>query len=70
MRFTGSGFRLGFHGLCFDIHLLPKVGAAWMPKGSQAEVMTPGQNDALLTRFCIFGSHKLILLRIKMAIAP
>ena len=27
------------------IHLLPKVGAAWMPKGSQAEVMTPGQNE-------------------------
>ena len=28
-----------------DIHLLPKVGAAWRPKGSQAEVMTPGQNE-------------------------
>jgi putative transposase len=28
-----------------DIHLLPKVGAAWMPKGSQEEVMTPGKND-------------------------
>jgi hypothetical protein len=27
-----------------DIHLLPKVGAAWMPKGIQLEVMTPGQN--------------------------
>jgi transposase len=27
------------------IHLLPKVGAAWMPKGSQAAVMTPGQNE-------------------------
>jgi hypothetical protein len=26
------------------IHLLPKVGAAWMPRGSQEEVMTPGQN--------------------------
>ena len=26
-----------------DIHLLPKVGAAWMPKGSQEEVMTPGK---------------------------
>ena len=23
-----------------DIHLLPKVGAAWMPQGTQAEVMT------------------------------
>ena len=28
-----------------DIHLLPKVGCAWMPKGSQVEVMTPGQNQ-------------------------
>src|SRR5919198_1429124 len=28
-----------------DIHLLPKVGAAWMPRGSQEEVMTPGQNE-------------------------
>ena len=27
-----------------DIHLLPTVGAAWMPKGTQLEVMTPGQN--------------------------
>src|SRR5215203_5007956 len=27
-----------------DIHLWPKVGAAWMPKGSQEEVMTPGKN--------------------------
>jgi transposase len=28
-----------------DLHLLPKVGAAWMPKGSQEEVMTPGKNE-------------------------
>jgi transposase len=27
-----------------DIHLLPQVGAAWMPQGTQAEVMTPGKN--------------------------
>jgi hypothetical protein len=27
-----------------DIHLLPKVGAAWRPKGSQEEVMTPGKH--------------------------
>jgi transposase len=26
------------------IHRLPNVGAAWMPKGSQEEVMTPGQH--------------------------
>jgi putative transposase len=28
-----------------DIHLLPKVGCAWMPKGTQLEVVTPGQNQ-------------------------
>lgn len=28
-----------------DIHLLPKVGAAWMPHGTQLAVMTPGQNQ-------------------------
>jgi putative transposase len=28
-----------------DIHLLPKVGAAWMPQGTQAEIMTPGTNE-------------------------
>ena len=28
-----------------DIHLLPKVGCAWMPKGTQVEVMTPGQHQ-------------------------
>jgi transposase len=27
-----------------DIHLLPKVGAAWMPQGTQLAVMTPGTN--------------------------
>lgn len=27
------------------IHLVPKVGAAWMPRGSQEEVMTPGQHE-------------------------
>jgi transposase len=27
-----------------DIQLLPKVGAMWMPKGTQVTVMTPGQN--------------------------
>jgi transposase len=28
-----------------DIHLLPKVGYAWMPKGTQMPVMTPGTNE-------------------------
>jgi transposase len=27
-----------------DIHLLPKVGYAWTPRGTQVEVMTPGTN--------------------------
>ena len=27
------------------IQLLPKIGAAWMPKGTQVEVMTPGTNE-------------------------
>jgi hypothetical protein len=35
--------------LCFadelDIHLLPKVGYQWMPKGTQVEVLTPGTNE-------------------------
>jgi putative transposase len=29
----------------WDISLLPKVGYAWMPKGTQVEVMTPGTNE-------------------------
>jgi hypothetical protein len=28
-----------------DIHLLPQVGYAWMPKGAQVAVRTPGQNE-------------------------
>ena len=28
-----------------DIHLLPKVGAAWMLQGTQDEIMTPGTNE-------------------------
>jgi putative transposase len=28
-----------------DIHLLPKIGAAWMPQGTQLAVMTPGTNE-------------------------
>jgi putative transposase len=28
-----------------DIHLLPKSGYQWMPKGQQVEVLTPGQNQ-------------------------
>jgi transposase len=28
-----------------DIHLLPKSGYQWMPKGTQVEVLTPGKNQ-------------------------
>jgi transposase len=28
-----------------DLHLLPKVGAQWMPKATQVEVITPGKNE-------------------------
>jgi len=28
-----------------DIHLNPKIGSCWMPRGSQTEVRTPGNND-------------------------
>ena len=28
-----------------DLHLLPKVGAQWMPKGTQVEIITPGRNE-------------------------
>src|SRR5262249_19092946 len=27
------------------IHPLPQVGAAWMPQGTQAKIMTPGTNE-------------------------
>ena len=37
-----------------DIQLLPKVGAACMPKGTQEEVMTPGTNETYyLAGHCI-----------------
>jgi DDE superfamily endonuclease len=28
-----------------DIHLLPKVGYQWMPKGEQVAILTPGTNE-------------------------
>ena len=47
IRFVYERLRLG-EALVFadelDIHLLPKVGSAWMPKGTQVEIMTPGTN--------------------------
>jgi IS1 family transposase len=28
-----------------DLHLLPKSGYPWMPRGTQVEVLTPGKNQ-------------------------
>lgn len=28
-----------------DVHLNPKIGSCWMPRGEQAEVVTPGNNE-------------------------
>jgi len=28
-----------------DVHLNPKIGSCWMPRGDQAEVVTPGSNE-------------------------
>jgi transposase len=28
-----------------DVHLNPKIGSCWMPRGRQAQVATPGNND-------------------------
>jgi transposase len=28
-----------------DVHLNPKIGSCWMPRGEQAEVSTPGNNE-------------------------
>jgi putative transposase len=28
-----------------DVHLDPKIGSMWMPRGQQAEVVTPGNNE-------------------------
>jgi len=30
-----------------DLHLLPKVGAQWMPRATRVEVMTGGKNERL-----------------------
>jgi DDE superfamily endonuclease/Winged helix-turn helix len=48
IRFIYEPLRLGEVMVCadaLDMHLLPKVGYAWMPRGTQLEVMTPGQKE-------------------------
>ena len=49
-----------------DIHLWPKVGAAWMPKGSQEEVMTPGKN----AKHSLAGALKLATGKILHCLGP
>jgi hypothetical protein len=39
-----------------DIYLLPRVGAAWMPTGSQEAVMTPGKH----AKHCVAGALNLV----------
>jgi transposase len=48
------------------IHLLPKVGAAWMPKGSQAEVMTPGTK----AKHSLAGALNLATGKIRQCLGP
>jgi len=48
IRWGYEHVQLGEALVCADeqaIPLLPKVGCAWMPKGTQVEVMTPGTNE-------------------------
>jgi putative transposase len=48
MRFVFEPLKLYEALVCADepnMHLVPKVGCAWRPKGTQVEVMTPGQNE-------------------------
>lgn len=48
IRFAFEQLRAGaalFFADELDIHLLPKVGYQWMPKGEQVEVLTPGTNE-------------------------
>lgn len=48
------------------IHLRPKVGAAWMPKGSQEEVMTPGKNE----KYSLAGALNLATGKIRHGLGP
>jgi transposase len=71
IRWVYEQLKCGEAMVCADelaIHLWPKVGCAWMPKGTQVEVMTPGQHHqhslaggldlATGTRFHCLGARK------------
>jgi len=49
-----------------DSHLLPKVGAAWRPKGSQEAIMTPGQNK----KYYLAGALNLATGRLLHCLGP
>jgi transposase len=49
-----------------DIHLLPKVGAAWMPQGTQDEIMTPGTNE----KYYLAGALDLATGKVRYCLGP
>ena len=49
-----------------DIHLLPKVGAAWMLQGTQEEIMTPGTNE----KYYLAGALNLITGQLLHCLGP
>ena len=62
---------LGKHeGMVFadelDIHLLPKVGAAWMPQGTQDKIMTPGTNE----KYYLAGALELATGKVRYCLGP
>ena len=48
------------------IHLLPKVGAAWMPQGTPAESMTPGINE----QHYVAGARQLATRQVRYGLGP
>ena len=49
-----------------DIHLLPKVGAAWMLQGTQDEIMTPGKNE----KYYLAGALHLATGKVRYCLGP
>jgi transposase len=49
-----------------DMHLLPKVGAAWMLQGTQAEIMTPGTNE----KYYLAGALHLATGNVRYCLGP
>jgi transposase len=49
-----------------DIHLLPKVEAAWMRQGTQAEIRTPGTNE----KYYLAGALPLATGKVRYCLGP